>query len=112
VGHSDLTGKLKGLDQPQGNIALREFVENFSLDSSHQAGNAAFTTATLRKLQHPRANTDSENSHNKQHTRVKQKKSLRYTNEHLAQPEIFSSEHRTKHDPKSMRVMPLCLWGV
>ena len=46
---------------------------NFSIDgSSHQTGDAAFTPATLQELQHSRANTDLYNSHNTQHTRVKQ----------------------------------------
>ena len=29
-----------------------------------------------------------------------------------AQPDMFWRTHHTKSDPKSMRVMPLCLWGV
>jgi hypothetical protein len=29
-----------------------------------------------------------------------------------AQPEMFWRTRYTKSDPKSMRVMPLCLWGV
>jgi hypothetical protein len=48
-------------------------IGKFSLDgSSHQTGDAAFTPATSRDLHHSRANTDSHNSHNTQHTRVKQ----------------------------------------
>jgi hypothetical protein len=48
-------------------------IGNFSLDgSSHQTGDAAFTPATPRDLQHSRANTDSHNSHNTQHARVEQ----------------------------------------
>ena len=31
---------------------------------------------------------------------------------HSPQPEMLLKTHHTKHDPKSMRVMPLCLWGV
>jgi len=34
------------------------------------------------------------------------------TFKHLAQPYMFWRTHYTKSDPKSMRVMPLCLWGV
>jgi hypothetical protein len=45
---------------------------NFTLGgSSHKTGNAAFTPATPNDIQHSRANTDSHNSHNTQHTRVK-----------------------------------------
>jgi hypothetical protein len=45
---------------------------SFTLDgSSHHTGDAAFTHATIRILQHPRANTDSKTSHNTQHTRAK-----------------------------------------
>ena len=29
-----------------------------------------------------------------------------------AQPDMLWRIHHTKSDPKSMRVMPLCLWGV
>jgi hypothetical protein len=40
---------------------------------SHQIKGAAFTPQRLKQnLQHSRANTDSNNSHYKQHTRVKQ----------------------------------------
>jgi hypothetical protein len=47
---------------------------NISLDSrSHQTGDAAFTPATPHDSHHSRANTDSHNVHNTQHTRVKQK---------------------------------------
>jgi len=31
---------------------------------------------------------------------------------HSAQPGMFWSTHHTKPDPKSMPVLPLCLWGV
>jgi hypothetical protein len=31
---------------------------------------------------------------------------------HSAQPGMFWRTHHTESDPKSMRVMPLCLWGV
>jgi len=31
---------------------------------------------------------------------------------HSAQPDMFWRTHHTKSDPKSMRVMPLCLRGV
>jgi hypothetical protein len=48
-------------------------IENCSLDgSSHQSGDAAFTHATPHDLHHSRASTDSQNSHNTQHTKVKQ----------------------------------------
>ena len=48
-------------------------IGKFSLDgSSHQPWDAAFTPATPHALQHSRANTDPHNSHNTQHTRVKQ----------------------------------------
>jgi len=46
---------------------------NFSLEgSSHKTGDEAFTPTTPHDLQHSRANTDSHNSHNTKHTRVKQ----------------------------------------
>ena len=35
-----------------------------------------------------------------------------YAKGHSAQPEMFWRTHHTKPGPKSMRVMPLCLWGV
>ena len=48
-------------------------IGHFSLDGSiHQTGDAAFTPATPHDLRHSRANNDSHNSHNTQHTRVKQ----------------------------------------
>jgi hypothetical protein len=37
---------------------------------------------------------------------------LLYAKGHSAQPDLFWRKHHTKPDPKSMRVMPLCLWGV
>jgi hypothetical protein len=46
---------------------------SLTLDSSsHHTGDAAFTPATPQDMQHPRANTDSHNSHNRQHARAKQ----------------------------------------
>jgi hypothetical protein len=51
----------------------KEYEFEISLDgSSHQTWDAAFTPATPHDLHHSRANTDSHNSHNTQHTRVKQ----------------------------------------
>ena len=48
-------------------------IGNIYLDgTSHQTGDSAFTPATPQYLQHSRANTDSRNSHNTQHTKVKQ----------------------------------------
>ena len=35
-----------------------------------------------------------------------------YAKRHSAQPDMFWRTHHTKSNPKSMRVMPLCLWGV
>ena len=47
-------------------------IGNFSLDgSSHQTEDAAFTPATPHDLRHSRANTDSQNLNNTEHTRVK-----------------------------------------
>jgi len=47
--------------------------KSFSLEGiSHQTGDAAFTPATPHDTQHSRANTDSQNSHNTQHAKVKQ----------------------------------------
>jgi hypothetical protein len=42
----------------------------------------------------------------------KTKYTLLYAKGHSAQPDMFWRTHHTKSDPKSMRVMPLCLWGV
>jgi hypothetical protein len=42
----------------------------------------------------------------------KTKYTLLYAKEHSAQPDMFWRTHYTKSDPISMRVMPLCLWGV
>jgi hypothetical protein len=48
-------------------------LKGFTLDSSsHQTGDAAFTPSTPQDLHHSRANTDSLNPHNTQHTRAKQ----------------------------------------
>jgi hypothetical protein len=83
---------------------------NFSLDgSSHQTGDAAFTPATPHYFQHPRANTDSYNT---QHARVKTKQTFLYAKGHSALLDMFWRTHQIKSDPKAMRVMPLCLWGV
>jgi hypothetical protein len=73
---------------------------NLSLDgSSLQTGNAAFTPATPHDLQHSGANTDSNNSHITQDTRVKQI-TLLYAKGHSAQPDMFWRTHHTKPDPK------------
>jgi precorrin-4 methylase len=42
----------------------------------------------------------------------KTKYTLLYAKGHSAQPDMLWRTHHTKSDPKSMRVMPLCLWGV
>ena len=48
---------------------------SFSLDGrSHHTGDAAFTPATPHDSHHSRANTDSQNVHNTQRTKVKQNK--------------------------------------
>jgi hypothetical protein len=73
---------------------------NLSLDgSSHQTGNAAFTLSTPHDLQQSRANTDSHNSRNTQHTRVN-KIHLHNAKGHSALPGMFWRTHHTKPDPK------------
>jgi hypothetical protein len=62
---------------PHGRLIKEEIKEirigYFSLDgSSHQTGDAALTPATPHDLHLSRANTDAHNSHNMQHTAVKQ----------------------------------------
>jgi hypothetical protein len=48
-------------------------IGTFSLDgSSHQTGDAAFIPATPHDFNHSKANNDSNNSHNTQHTKAKQ----------------------------------------
>ena len=42
----------------------------------------------------------------------KTKRTLLNTKGHSAQPDMFWRAHHTESDPKSMRVMPLCSWGV
>ena len=42
----------------------------------------------------------------------KTKYTLLYAKGHSAQPDMFWRTFHTKSDPKSIRVMPLCLWGV
>jgi len=42
----------------------------------------------------------------------KTKSFLIYAKGHSAQPGMFWRTHHTKPDPISVRVMPLCLWGV
>ena len=37
---------------------------------------------------------------------------LLYANGHSAQPDMFWRTHHTNPEPITMRVMPLCLWGV
>jgi hypothetical protein len=80
---------------PHGRKIKEEIKEtvtwNFSLDGrSHQTGDAAFTPATPHDLQHSRANTDSQNLHNTQHTGVfKIKYTLLYEKGNLAQPDIL-----------------------
>jgi hypothetical protein len=88
-------------------------IVNFSFDgSSHQTVDAAFTPTTPYDLHHSRANTDAHKSRNTQHTRGKQITLLLYAKGHSAQPDMFWRAHHTKSDPNSIRVMPLCLWGV
>ena len=85
---------------------------SLTLDSSsHQIEDAAFTPAAPQDSQHPRANTDSQLTHHATHE-SKTKYTLLYAKEHSAQPGMFWRTHHTKPDPKSMRVMPLCFWGV
>ena len=88
-------------------------IGNFSLDgSSNQTGDAAFTPATPHDLLHSRAKTDSQNSHNTQHTRVKQK-ALYFVQKDTQPNQTFSGGHITPNPTqKLMRVMPICLWGV
>ena len=70
-------------------------IENFSLDgSSHQTGDAAFTPATPHDLHHSRANSDSHNSHNTQHTRAKQN-SLCFTQKETQPSQTYSGGHIT-----------------
>jgi hypothetical protein len=67
---------------------------------SRQSVNVELPTAILRNLQ-----TYLEYVHETKCT-------LLYAKRHSAQPDMFWRTHHTKPDPKSMRVMPLCLWGV
>jgi hypothetical protein len=86
-------------------------IGNLSLDgSSHQTGDAAFTPATPKDLQHSRANTDS---HSTQHMKVKTN-AIRFVHKDTQPIQECSGgqSHHTKADPKSMRVKPLCFWGV
>jgi hypothetical protein len=67
-------------------------IGNSSLGSSgHQTEDAAFTHATPHDLQHSRANTDSNNSHNTQHTRVT-KIILRFKQEATRWAPFFSNK--------------------
>jgi len=43
---------------------------------------------------------------------AKTKYTLLYAKGHSAQPDMFWRTQHTESDPKSMRVTPLCLWGV
>ena len=88
-------------------------IGSFSLDGScHQTWDAAFTPATPHDLHHSRSNTDSYNTHNTQHTRVNQS-TLCFTQKDTQPSQTCSGGHITPNPtPKSMRVMPLCLWGV
>ena len=43
---------------------------------------------------------------------IRSKNNRRAPKGHSAQPDIFWRTHHTKPDPKLMRMMPLCLWGV
>ena len=74
---------------------------NFSLDgSSHQTGDEAFTPATPHDLHHSRANTDPHNSHNTQHTRVKQS-TLRFTQKDTQPSQTCSGGNITPNPNKS-----------
>jgi hypothetical protein len=81
-----------------------------SLDgSSHKTGDAAFDPAMPHGLQHFRANTDSHNSHNTQHTRIKQIK-LCFMQKGTQPSQTCFQGHVTPNPPhRSKRAMPLCL---
>jgi len=108
VTQSDIPLGLKQTSLRHGRHIKQErneiIIGNFSLDgSSHQTGDAAFTPAMPHDLHHSRANNDSHNSHNTQHTRVKQSTlcyTLLYAKGHSAQPDMFWRTHHTKSDPK------------
>jgi hypothetical protein len=107
---SRLSRMLHGRHIKDGRTEIR--VRNFSLDSrSHQTGDAAFNSAKPHDLQHPRANTDSRNSHNTQHARAnKIQFALCKRKLSPARHVIENKSHQTR--AKSMRVLPLCLWGI
>jgi len=76
-------------------------IGNFSLDgSSHQTWDAAFTPATPHDFYHSRANTDTHNSHNTQHTRVKQNE-LCFTQKGTQPSQTCSVGHTTPKPPKN-----------
>jgi hypothetical protein len=57
------------------------------------------------------ANNDTQLTQHATHE-SKTNYTLLYAKGHSAQPGMFWRTPHTKSDPKSMRVMPLCLWGV
>jgi hypothetical protein len=94
---TSLRSRLSGM--PHGRHIKEERKEirngNFSLDgSSHQTGDAAFTPATPNDLHHSRANNDSHNSHNTQHTRMKQN-TLFFTQKDTQPSQTYSGGHIT-----------------
>ena len=85
-----------------------------ALDIHGKTEDAAFNPVTPQDLQHPRTNTDSNNSYNTQLTRERGKiQKPACVEGHPVQPGMTSRTYHTKPDPKSMRVVVLlCLWGV
>ena len=74
-------------------------MRSVSLDGSfHQTGDMAVTPAMRHDLKHSRANTDSHNSHNAQHTRVKQNK-LCFTQKDTQPSQACSKWHITNIRP-------------
>jgi hypothetical protein len=86
-------------------------IGKFSLDGrNHQTGDEALTPAKPHDLKHSRADTNSHNAQNTQHTREKQNTLFLYEKGHSTQTDMFWTTHHTKPDSKSIRVIPFCLW--
>ena len=89
-------------------------VKAFDVDCCHACKSmleALHRQAPPRDSQHPRANTDSQLTQRATHE-SKIKYTLLYAKGHSAQPDLIWRKHHTEPDPKSIRVMPLCFWGV
>jgi hypothetical protein len=63
-----------------------------------------------RCTREPTPTHTAHTAHNTQLTRLEKNCTMLYAKGQSAQPDMFWRTNQTKLDPKSTRVMPLCLW--